>query len=483
MSIEAKTTAMSPRSPGLAHSPAVSGSPCRNASVVSAAAGEHQQCRQESIAFSAPSLQPVQSSGSAAGDAHTPDSTLAEHIILSPWSQPLSPEPDVFTPQPQALSAQPYRLTSEHTCNAALSADSCQSLALSCPNTQPQSPPTASVPAAAEAAAKVVVPLAGRIPSGMHTAQTEAAKLGPAIDAAQGSARLQLAHRHSIAQQSIGLEVLTAAASVSSDDSPCDASSGTSMGTSPNASSNEQGSQVLTDPSSMHPNMCRPLKPAALAAGTGPALAAVQGPPVAVLQTSSLLASKPPSPEAGREAGQEADAEAEGEVSVAGRMEKADVEGSKGAGVEAGRGVPTARLHSGVERVVSHVDQEQSSSTLEPPSDTFKASDSGSSVMGFSLEQRPTVSSGSFTGRVAAQVPSLCSAWHCPLFCALLVSSHAFISCTLLPFSSSMFAASGWQCSDHSANISSEYLPEPVSRPKPSSQERSTVQSILLRLG
>ena len=440
VTIRAKATAASPRPPDQARIPSDRWFVNSNSSPSAAAAAAGvQQGRQEPDAYIAhATLQALQASGPAFTEVQTFDSNTAECHPLCSQSQPLSPEPQVsgpstLTPQPQALIAQPQALCTqpqelraqpqmlsaqspvpppEQGCRAALTTDP---TAVSHCNTEHQSSPSASLPAAAEATAEASGPNALQTPSGMHAAQTDTPQLAPASGAAQGTAALQLAPHYSTADH--GLGALPVAAHISRIDSFADASSKSSSFESSTIS--QQGSGVVVEPGRTDLRISQPLEPAAATAASSPVHAAMQGPiaPGVMPLTSSTSDALRPAAgeedsvevgsEVGAEAGKEANVEAGAEVGVEG-MVKADMVGSQGADMSAGFGSAACPENKVVE-VASRVDHKQASSTAGPPTGIMKASDS---TDGHNLEQHSPVASESCTGRLQG---SFCTDLHKPL--------------------------------------------------------------------
>lgn len=389
-----------------------------------AAAARVQQGRRQPNAFSAHAKShALQSSGPASMDAQTLDSNTADYTLFGSLSQPLSPEPQIsepstLTPQPQACMAQPQTLRAqtqtlsaqsllpppEQVCNAALSTDSS---ALSHCNTELQSLPSASVPAAAEATVEGPGAIAVQTPSGMQTAQTDAAKLASPLNAAEGEITLQFAPSYSTAQQ--GVEGL---AHISRIDSSAGASSNRScLESSQHASIiNEQGSWVVMQPGRTSLSVSQPLESAAAVAVTSPALAVMQGPAapgVMPHSSSSSIACRSEAGEEGNvhirskasvEAGKQVDVEAVAEVGVSSRR-TADIKGSQAADTSAGFGDSAAWPENTVENATAQVDQKQASSTVGPPTGIVKAFDFTSSIDGRDL-QRSLMVSESRTGRL-----------------------------------------------------------------------------------
>ena len=455
VTIKAKAAAASSQFPDKACTPSDRWSGNSDSSALAAAAttaAGYQQARQVSNAHTAHAkLQALQSSGQASDqlDVQTVDLNTAKCVTLRSWSLRLGPEPQIngpstltphpevvsaqmqaLTAQPQAFSAQPQACSAqiqtlrtqpeslrtqpqtlraqpdmlsaqsalappEQVCNAILSTHS--NAVLHC-NTEFRSLPSASVQAAAAATAEAAGAIAVQTPSGMHTAQTDAAELAPAPNAAQEKTTLQPGSGYSTAQQ--GVTGLAAAAHISRIDSFTDASSKrSSFESSLHASAiSEQGSWVGVQPGRTNLGASQSLESAAAAAGTSPALAAMQSPAAPGVMPQTCSPSYAFRPEEGSvelgsevsvEAGKEVDLEAVAEVGFHGRV-KADMEGSKGADMSAS----------------SPMDCKQASSIVGPPTGIVKASDFSSSIDGRDPEQHLPMASEHCTGRLQG---SLCT--------------------------------------------------------------------------
>lgn len=414
MTIKAKATTVSPRPSDQARIANDRWSGNSDSSLAASAAAADQQGRQEPNAYPAHAQsQAWRPSGPASTNVQFLDSNTAESDSLSSWSQPLSPEPQITGPnlephvlsaQPQTLKAQPQTLSAqfpphppEQIYDVALST---HSIGLSHCRNEPQSLLVHFVPAAAEATAEVTAEAAGPIaiqtPSGMHTAQTDAAKLAPAPTAVQEEAALQLAPGHSTAQESVEsaahISRMGSFADASSKRSSCKASQHASI-------IPEQGACVVV-PGRTHPSTSQPLEQAADAAGTSPALAAMQAPATPRVTPHTISTSSAFCPEAGKEgsvevgskvsveAGKEVGVRAGAEVGAGGRM-KADMDGSQEADMCAAFGGSAAWPENVVGSAAFQLGHEQTSSTIEPPTDTVQAS---------FLEQHSSVASQSRAG-------------------------------------------------------------------------------------